>query len=268
MVAVAVWAVFGSAVGSFLNVVIHRVPAGRSVVRPSSACGACGHEIRWYDNIPILSWLALRGRCRDCSAPISARYPLIELAGAAGFGIVAWAFFPGTGSTTQVVADWIVLGAFQVLAAASIALAAIDLETRRLPNVIVAPLAAVGAVAFLAAAVLAGNWSALLGALVGGLVLGGFYALPALVRPGSMGMGDVKLAGVLGLYLGWLGLETWLVGVVGGFLIAGIVGVALIAAGRRGTTVALGPWLLAGAWLGILAGHIIAAAYLGIFGLH
>jgi leader peptidase (prepilin peptidase)/N-methyltransferase len=268
MVAVAVWALFGSAVGSFLNVVIHRVPAGRSVVSPSSACGACGHEIRWYDNIPIVSWLALRGRCRDCSAPISARYPLIELAGAVAFGLVAWAFFPGAGSPTAVAADWIVLGAFQFLAAASIALAAIDLETRRLPNAIVAPVAAVGAVAVLAAAALTGDWAALLGAAVGGLVLGGFDGVPALVRPGSMGMGDVKLAAVLGLYLGWLGVETWLVGVIAGFLISGIVGVTLLAAGRRGTTIALGPWLLAGAWIGILAGPALSSGYLAIFGLH
>jgi leader peptidase (prepilin peptidase)/N-methyltransferase len=268
MIAVAVWTVFGSAVGSFLNVVIHRVPAGRSVVSPPSACGACGHEIRWYDNIPIVSWLALRGRCRDCAAPISVRYPLIEVAGAVAFGLVAWAFYPAAGPTAAVVADWIVLGALQFLAAASIALAAIDLETRRLPNAIVVPAAMAGALAFVAAAALTTDWSALLGAALGGLVLSGFYALPALVRPGSMGMGDVKLAGVLGLFLGWLGMESWLVGAIGGLLIGGVVGVALLALGQRGTTVALGPWLLAGAWLGILAGPAISAGYLGIFGFH
>lgn len=266
MVAVALWSAFGTAVGSFLNVVIHRVPAGRSVVTPASACGACGHPIRWYDNIPIVSWLLLRGRCRDCSAPISARYPLIELAGAVFFGVVAWRFLPEAGVSATAAADWLVLGAFQFLAAASIALAAIDLETRRLPNVIVLPAGVVGLVAFLAAAVLTGAWAPLLGAAVGLIVLGGVYAVPAFLRPDALGMGDAKLAAVLGVYLGWLGVESALVGIVLGFLIAGVVGVVHLARGRRGA-VALGPWMLAGAWLGILAGPQIAQTYLALFGL-
>lgn len=266
MVAVALWSAFGSAVGSFLNVVIHRVPAGRSVVAPASACGACGHAIRWYDNIPLVSWLALRGRCRDCAAPISARYPLVELAGAVFFGVVAWRFLPESGFSAAIAAEWVVLGAFQFLAAASIALAAIDLETRRLPNVIVLPAGLVGIGAFLVAALLTGAWAALLAAGVGLFVVGGLYAVPAVIRPAAMGMGDVKLAAVLGAYLGWLGLESALVGVVLGFLVAGVVGVVQLARGRRGT-IALGPWMLVGAWAGILAGPQIAHAYLGLFGL-
>jgi leader peptidase (prepilin peptidase)/N-methyltransferase len=268
MVAVAIWSVFGSAVGSFLNVVIHRVPAGRSVITPGSACGACGHEIRWYDNVPILSWLILRGKCRDCSAPISVRYPLIELAGAVFFGAVAWRFLPALGTTSEVVVDWIALAAFQFLAAASIALAAIDLETRRLPNAIVAPTALVGLAALFATALLTGQWMPLLGAALGALAYGAFYAIPAFVRPDAMGMGDVKLAAVLGGYLGFLGIQYWLVGVIVGALVGGIVGVALLASGRRGTTVALGPWLLVGAWVGIFAAPAIATAYLSLFGLH
>jgi leader peptidase (prepilin peptidase)/N-methyltransferase len=267
MVAVAIWSVFGSAVGSFLNVVIHRVPAGRSVVNPGSACGACGHEIRWYDNVPILSWLMLRGHCRDCAAPISVRYPLIELAGAVFFGVVAWRFLPALGPTTELVADWIALAAFQFLAAASIALAAIDLDTRRLPNAIVGPTALVGLAAFVAAALLTGQWMPLAGAALGALAYGAFYAIPAFVKPGALGMGDVKLAAVLGGFLGFLGIQYWLVGVIVGALVAGLVGAALLAAGRRGATVALGPWLLVGAWVGILAGPAIATAYLSLFGL-
>lgn len=268
MAAVAIWSVFGSAVGSFLNVVIHRVPAGRSVVSPGSACGACGHEIRWYDNVPMLSWLILRGRCRDCAVPISVRYPLIELAGAVFFGVVAWRFLPAFGMTPEDVADWVVLAAFQFLAASSIALAAIDLATRRLPNAIVGPTALVGLAAFVVTGILTGQWMPLLGAALGAFAYGALYAIPAFVKPGAMGMGDVKLAAVLGGFLGYLGIQYWIVGVIIGALIAGIIGAALLVSGRRGATVALGPWLLVGAWIGILAAPAITTGYLSLFGIH
>lgn len=268
MAAVAIWSVFGTAVGSFLNVVIHRVPAGRSVVTPGSSCGSCGHEIRWYDNVPIVSWLVLHGRCRDCAAPISVRYPLVELAGAIFFGVVAWRFLPGIGTLPAVIGDWVVLAAFQFLAASSIALAAIDLDTRRLPNAIVGPTAAVGLAAFVATGAVTNDWMPLLGAALGAIGYAAFYAIPALLKPGAMGMGDVKLAAVLGGFLGFLGIQYWLVGVVVGALAAGVFGTALLASGRRGATVALGPWLLAGAWASILAAPAISGAYLALFGLH
>ncbi|MEO8528712.1 MAG: prepilin peptidase, partial [Pseudolysinimonas sp.] len=141
MVAVLV-GTFGTFIGSFLNVVVYRVPLGKSIVSPPSACGSCGHEVRAYDNIPLISWLVLRGKCRDCAAPISIRYPLVELAGAVAFGLVAWRFLPAVFAavgTLALIATILQLVAFLYLASISIALALIDLDTKRLPNTIVLP---------------------------------------------------------------------------------------------------------------------------------
>ena len=262
---------FGSLIGSFLNVVIHRVPAGRSLVTPASACGACGHAIRWYDNIPVVSWLVLRGRCRDCSARISARYPLIELGTALAFALVAAVFIPpilSASTTLQAGSAALVLVAFLYLVAISIALTAIDLETHRLPNAIVLPAYAVGAVVFALAAFVGGAWGSLATAGLGMLIMGGVYLVPLLIRPDAIGGGDVKLAGVLGLFLGWLGWAHLGVGIVSGFLLGGLYGLGLILAGRgRRARVAFGPWMLLGAWVGILAGEPLLAAYLSLFGL-
>ncbi|QEO09228.1 prepilin peptidase [Protaetiibacter larvae] len=271
MAATLVLGAFGSIIGSFLNVVIYRVPRGRSLVSPASACGACGHAIRWYDNIPLISWLALRGRCRDCSARISVRYPLIELATAVAFAVVAVRFVPevfAAGGAAAIVASGLVLAAFLYLAAISISLAAIDLETLRLPNAIVLPAYLVGGVLLVAAAVLTSAWAQLATAGLGLLIMGGVYAIPALIRPNAIGGGDVKLAGVLGLFLGWLGWSALGVGIVAGFILGGLFGVALIVAGKgRSARVAFGPWMLAGAWIGVFAGEALLAGYLGLFGL-
>lgn len=261
----------GAVIGSFLNVVVHRVPRRMSVSHPPSSCGACGHRIRWYDNIPIVSWLVLRARCRDCAAPISARYPLLEAATAAGFALVAFRFAPSVFAAEDVrsgIAAALVLVAFIYLAAISIALAAIDVETKRLPNAIVLPAYGVGAAAFLGAAALTGDWARLGAALLGTLVMGGVYLLPLLMRPDAIGGGDVKLAGVLGLFLGWLGWPELGVGIIAGFLLGGLYGVMLILAGLgRRARIAFGPWLLLGAWVGIFAGSLLLNGYLGLFGL-
>ena len=152
--------VLGAVVGSFLNVVIHRVPAGLSVVRPPSACPACSSPVRAYDNVPVLSWLVLRAKCRDCGAPISARYPLVELGTAAAFVVVAAILGPqlvlGT-AVLPLIAELVVLLALLYLAAVSIALAAIDLDVHRLPNSIVLPAYLVGGVALTVAAIAAGE---------------------------------------------------------------------------------------------------------------
>ena len=263
---------FGSLIGSFLNVVVYRVPAGRSIVRPPSACGACGAPIRWYDNVPVLSWIALRGRCRDCHAPISLRYPLVELGTALAFTLVAALFLPAVLAATTpaaVAAGLLALVAFLYLAAISIALALIDLDVHRLPNAITLPAYAVGALLLTPAALLAGEPARLLGAAVGLLALAAFYLLLAVIRPGGMGMGDVKLAGVLGLFLGYLGWGPLLVGAFGAFLLGGVFSLALIVARRAGraSRIPFGPWMLAGAWLGIVAGDWIAGGYLSIIGL-
>jgi leader peptidase (prepilin peptidase)/N-methyltransferase len=262
---------FGSLIGSFLNVVVYRVPRGASVVTPGSACGSCGHAIRWYDNMPVISWLLLRGRCRDCSARISVRYPLVELAGATVFVSVALLFVPAAfeAPTALLTASaLLVLLAFLYLGAISIALVLIDLDVQRLPNQIVLPAYGVGAVLFALAAALSGDWGSLLRAAIGAVALGGAYLVIALVRPGGMGMGDVKLAGVLGLFLAWLGWNVFAVGAFAAFLLGGVFGLVILArgAGRR-AAVPFGPWMIGGAWIAIFAGDAVAHWYLSLFGL-
>lgn len=265
-------AIFGSLIGSFLNVVIYRVPAGHSIVSPPSACGNCGARIRAWDNIPIISWLLLRGQCRDCRAHISVRYPLVELGGAVFFAAVALRFVPTIVDATSPasgIASVLVLVAFLYLSAISLALALIDIDTRRLPNAIVLPAYIVGAVMLGGASIVGAHYPALLGAAVGALALALLYLALALVYPGGMGFGDVKLAGVIGLFLGWLGWDVLIVGALAAFLLGGLFGVGLLvsraATGKTG--IPFGPWMLGGAWLGILAGPQLAAGYLAIFGL-
>lgn len=272
MIAVGV-GIFGSLIGSFLNVVIFRVPAGRSIVSPPSACGTCGSRVRPFDNLPVLSWLLLRGKCRDCRAVISARYPLVELGTALFFAAVTLLVLEklsvGTESVTQVVATAIILVAFLYFAAISVALALIDLDTHRLPNTIVLPSYIVGAVLLTAGALLAGEPTRLVTMAVGCVGLfAAYYAMATLYR-GGMGFGDVKLAGVVGLYLGWLGWGALAVGAFAAFLLGGIFSLALVI-GRRATgrtAIPFGPWMILGAWLGIFAGEQLAAAYLALFGL-
>ncbi|WP_166805337.1 A24 family peptidase [Cryobacterium sp. TMT4-10] len=267
---------FGSLIGSFLNVVIFRVPAGRSIVSPASACGRCGARIRAWDNVPVLSWLVLRGRCRDCQVPISARYPLVELGTAVFFACVAaWMLFgvstSGFGSTTGklVAGQLVTLVAFLYLAAVSVSLAMIDLDTQTLPNRIVLPAYPVAAILLIVAALLSGEPARLFGALAGGAALFGVYLLLALAYPAGMGLGDVKLAGVLGLYLGWLGWGELAVGGFAAFLLGGLFAIGLVVTRKatRKSGIPFGPWMLAGAWLGIFYGDQIANGYLSLFGL-
>jgi len=264
--------VFGGLIGSFLNVVIYRVPAGMSIVRPPSACPTCSAPVRPYDNIPVLSWLILRGRCRDCSAPISARYPLVELATAIAFVVIAVAFGPSTGAveTPSVFAgDLVVMCALLYFVAISIALTAIDLDTHRLPNSIVLPAYAVVAVLLTTAAVLTGEFGSIARAAAGAGILFALYLVLALLSPRGMGMGDVKLAGVIGLLLGWFGWGALAVGAGAGFVLGGLFGVILIVTqrARRNSGIPFGPWMLAGAWVGILFGDSLARGYLAAVGL-
>ena len=248
----------GLLVGSFLNVVVHRVPAGQSLVRPRSSCPACGHEIRAYDNVPVLSWLVLRGRCRDCSTPIPWRYPALE--GSAGLAFVAVGVRFGLSSY---------LAAVLVLAAAGIALAVIDLAHQRLPFVVTGATAALTVVLLAADAVTRGPGPvpvALESAGVWLAVYGGVW----LVTSGrGMGLGDVALAPLLGLTLGWTGWGASLTGLLGGFVLGAVIGVALIAAGlvTRRSRVPHGPFMLAGAAFGLFAGPQLWSSYLALTGL-
>jgi leader peptidase (prepilin peptidase)/N-methyltransferase len=265
-------ALFGLLIGSFLNVVAYRVPAGLSVVSPPSACPGCESPITARDNVPLLSWLLLRGACRHCGMRISVRYPLVEAGTAVAFAVAALPFASGLdvpADPRAVVASAIELTAFLYLAAISVALSVIDLDVKRLPDRIVLPAYLVGAVSLGAVDVLRGDPAAFGVAALGAGASALFYAVLWFAKPGGMGLGDVKLAGVVGLFLAHLGVAQLVVGTAAGFLIGGLIGIAVIV-GRRGTrrtAIPFGPCMLAGAWVGVLAGEPLAEGYLRLVGL-
>lgn len=249
--------VVGLLIGSFLNVVIWRVPRGESIVTPPSACPKCGKQISARDNIPVLSWLLLRGRCRNCRNPISARYPLVELGTAVLFALTAVRFG----------LDW-PLPAYLYLAAISVALALIDLDVHRLPDAIVKPSYVVAVVLLALASWGVDDWPALGRAAIGGGILFAFYLLLVVLYPRGMGWGDVKLAGVLGLYLGWLGWGALVVGGFAAFLLGGIFSIGLLLTRRAGrkSGIPFGPWMLAGALVGVAFGEQLWNGYLNLLG--
>jgi leader peptidase (prepilin peptidase) / N-methyltransferase len=234
----------GLMVGSFLNVVVHRLPRGESLVTPRSRCVGCGAQLAAYDNVPLLSWLVLRGRCRHCGVSVSARYPAIEALTAVVFGaVVAVRGFDDA------------LALELPFAALMIAVAAIDLEHRIVPNRLLAP-AAVWAVLVRALV----DFGFLPEALAAGAGAFAFLLLAALAYPAGMGMGDVKLAGVMGLYLGVSVVPALLVA----FLAGSVVGIAIVAReGReaRKTGVPFAPFLALGGLVGLLAGNDLISLY-------
>ncbi len=246
--AVAAVGVLGAIVGSFLNVVIHRLPERRSLVHPRSRCPACRAQIASRDNIPVLSWMVLRGRCRSCGEPIPIRYPAIEALTAA--------VFAGIAAARGVDSELALLLPF---AAVLIAVAAIDLEHRIVPNRIVAPAAlwALAAGALLRGSELPGL--ALAAALAFCLLL-----LVALAYPAGMGMGDVKLAGVMGLYLGAAVAPALL----SAFFAGSVIGIAMIArhgAAARKLGVPFAPFLAGGGIVGVLFGPQLVDLYVSAF---
>lgn len=251
-------ALLGLLFGSFANVVIHRVPAGESVSHPRSACPGCGTPIAPRDNIPILSWLLLRAKCRHCGQPISARYPLVEAGMAAVFALVGW----------RVGLDWALPG-FLLFAWTLVVVAVIDAETRKIPNRLTYPLTPALLVLLVAGALLAGDSGQAITAVIGGVA--GFIGLLvlALIQPRGMGMGDVKLAGFIGIGLGYLSLGHVLLGLFGGFLLGGVVAILVLATGRRGRRdqIPFGPYLAAGAIGALLIGEPLIRAYLRATGL-
>jgi leader peptidase (prepilin peptidase) / N-methyltransferase len=234
------------ALGSFLNVVAARVPLRRSVVRPASACMSCGGELTWYDNVPVVSWLVLRGRCRSCGSGISPLYPAVELATAAlaagcfvAFGLTAKAFVASFFCVVLVV------------------LSAIDLTHRIVPNRIVLPAALVVVVAQTALDP-SPEWA------LGALGASGFLFVAALAYPAGMGMGDVKLALLLGAMLG----RTVPVGLMVGMVAALVPSVVLLArhgSAARKMGIPFAPFLAVGALVALFAGQPLLDAYLGRF---
>jgi leader peptidase (prepilin peptidase)/N-methyltransferase len=243
-----------------------------SLSAPPSTCPNCRVRIKAYDNIPVVSWLVLRARCRACGNPISARYPLVEAGTALFFAVVAVGgavAYSRISGTQDAIAGGLVLIAFLYLAAISTALALIDLDTHRLPNRIVVPAYIVSLVLFVAAAMLGGHFDGLFRGGVGMVAMALAYFLMAFAYPGGMGLGDVKLAGVLGIYLGWVGWGALIVGTLAAFVLGGLYAVILMLLKRanRKSGIPFGPWMLAGAWLGIGVGNLVFVAYLSLFDL-
>ena len=252
-------AAVGLVVGSFLNVVIYRVPRDLSIVRPGSACPGCHATITARDNIPVLSWLLLRGRCRRCGIRISPRYPLVELLTAGVWLALGWWAIRPDGIPA-------LLPLLLILGSAGVALFFIDLEHHRLPDVIVLPLYPVTVAGLAVAGVASGEWPLLSVAVGVGawlVVIGGLWLLTG---GRGMGFGDVKLAPILGATLGWVGVMPAIVAIFAAFGLGAIVGLALMAARRAGRRSALpfGPFLLVGALVGLFAGQAVGDAYLGL----
>lgn len=248
--AIAFAAVLGLAVGSFLNVVVHRLPRGESLNHPRSHCPACGHPVRPRDNVPVLSWLLLRGRCRDCGASIAVRYPLLELCTAALWvAVVAVAWDD---------AARIALGL--LLVTLMVAVVPIDLEHRLILNRLTYP--AAGLALALGLALDPGGVPE---QLLAGAAAGAFFLAAALARPGGMGLGDVKLATVMGLLLGRAVAPAIFVALVTGVLVGGVVMARVgLRAGRK-AKVPFGPFLALGSLVGVFAGDRIVQAYLDGF---
>ena len=248
-VMLAVVGLFGLALGSFLNVVIARVPAGRSLVHPGSACPGCSAPLTWYDNIPVLSFVMLRGRCRACGMQISWRYPVVETVTAAVLVMAYAAFGPSV--------DFLVAC---VLLPALVALTAIDLDHQMIPDAITLPGILIGLVVNLTTRRI--SW---LDSVIGMLLGGGLFLVIILVSRGGMGGGDLKLGAMLGAFLGWKAL---LVALFVAIVLGGVIGAVLLATGRRGRKdpIPFGPFLAAGGAMALFWGERVFSWWMGGFG--
>jgi leader peptidase (prepilin peptidase)/N-methyltransferase len=248
---IALAVIGGLCLGSFLNVVAYRLPAGLSLVAPGSACPGCGVAIRPYDNVPVVSWLALGGHCRACDTRISARYPLIESLTGALFAAVVIA--QGTSRTI-----WLDL----IFVAALVAITVIDLEHQIIPDRIVAPLAlaAIALTAIFAPQHLPEH-------LIAGAAAGGFLLVAVLAYPAGMGMGDVKLAAVMGLVLGRAVGPAMLVALISGTVVGALVMARKGVRDGRKTRIPFGPFLALGSVVGLFAGDALVNVYLHGVGL-
>jgi leader peptidase (prepilin peptidase) / N-methyltransferase len=243
----AVALMLGLAVGSFLNVVIYRLPRHESLVRPGSHCPSCMTPIRAYDNIPVVSWLILRGKCRTCRAPISARYLLVEAITGASFVLAFWRFG----------LDWRLLVAWAFIAA-MVAVAFIDYDHMIIPNKIVLPGAVMGLLASMALD--PQRWWVY---VAGSLGAAAFMFALALIWPGGMGPGDIKLALFMGAVLGAYVMVALFVA----FLLGSLVGIFMLLVQKRSRKekIPFGPYLAMGAILAALVGETLLNSYLGVY---
>lgn len=245
-------AVLGLAVGSFLNVCIYRIPLEQSLASPPSRCPNCGRSLRWFDNIPVISWLMLGGKCRNCRTKISVQYPVVELTTAVLFLVVVWLTPPGP-----------VLAARLIFVCLLVVLFGIDLEHQLLPNVLTLPGIAIG---LLFSLVGPPGWqSAVIGVLVGGGVLYAIAATYYLVRrEEGLGMGDVKMLAMIGAFLGW---QAVLVTLVLSSFTGALVGIGLMAFQRGDMKLALpfGTFLALGALAAMLVGEPLVVWYASFY---
>ncbi|WP_201733180.1 A24 family peptidase [Acidithrix sp. C25] len=243
---VALFAVVGLAVGSFLNVVIWRVPRGESIVLPPSHCTSCGYRLRAVDNLPIASFLALRGQCHSCGSKISVRYPLVELSTGALFGLVA-ALFGRTFVAPQLA----------LFSASLVCLALIDIETRKLPRKIIYPSALVTFLLIVAYCNEMGSFHYLVSSIEGFGIDIGIFGLIFLLRPSSIGFGDVRLAGFIGLNLGVLGLNPTINFLYGAFGFGSIFGIGYILLVSRSvkSSIPFGPFMALSALTSMVIGN-------------
>ena len=241
-------ALFGLCVGSFLNVLIYRIPKGEEFVKTSSHCMSCGHNLKWYENIPVLSWLLQGGKCRACGVKLSAQYPIVEALNAAMW-VLTGVIYRG---------DWLTVCLYCILFSMLLVLTVIDWRTFTIPNGVNLTIFILGLIRL---ATDLKQWPLyVVGMLSVSLV---FLLLYVLTGGNGLGMGDVKLVGAAGLLIGWQNmLLAVLVGSVSGAVIHSVR-----MRGGEGRKLAFGPYLAAGIWLAALAGGPIISAYLGLFGL-
>jgi leader peptidase (prepilin peptidase)/N-methyltransferase len=248
-VAAVMAAILGAIVGSFLNVVAYRLPRKESLLHPPSRCPNCGTNIKPYDNVPVLGWLWLRGKCRACGAPISWRYPAIEFLTGLLCALVVLEY----GADADV---WAPL----LLVLLLIPITLIDLEHHIIPNVLSA-IGAVGAIVLC----LVFDSDSLVENLIAGVAAGGFFLLAAIVYPAGMGMGDVKLAGVLGLFLGRAVAPAIFIALISGVIIGGVIIARYGAAEGRKKGIPFGPWLSFGGVIALFFGDDLVDWYLDTF---
>ncbi len=247
-------ALFGALVGSFLNVCIYRLPRRESVVWPGSHCPACHQAIAWYDNIPLVSYLVLKGRCRHCAIRIPIRYPIIEAVNAVGYVALLAAFGPGWATVSYA---W--------LYSSLLVVAATDLSHKIIPNTVTFPGIAVGVLSATTVLPL-GLIESLIGLLVGGGILWVLaWASPYLFGKEGMGGGDIKLLAMIGAFLGW---KPALLTIMMGSFLGSLVGIGLIGAGviKRGDYIPFGPFLVSGALVALFFGQSILDWYQGLIG--
>lgn len=255
--------IIGCVFGSFLNVVIWRVPNHISITNPKrSFCPKCEAQIAWYDNIPIISWLVLGAKCRHCKEPIAVRYPLVESLGGLAFLAVT------AGGLFGAYSPWM-LPMLYVFACVSIVIAFIDLDHHLILNVVLLPTLVATVLLLVVASFGIGEWTRLGRGALCALILFVFYFILSLIWKGGMGDGDIKLAFILGLLLGWLGWPQFIIGSFAAFFIGGAISLVLLASKKVDLHggIPFGPSMLLGAWLGIFAGVPIATLYLQLTGL-